>query len=80
MEVGNRKPATKCTKCLRTKEEAIEQQLQLNKPCEISGCPFCDEIKNAIEEKNRIPPFKVKKREEPEKRTMKIKKVADLDG
>lgn len=80
MEIGNRKPATKCTKCLRTKEEAIEQQSLLDKPCEVSGCPFREAIEQELEKKNRKPPFDIRKRAEPEKRPMKITKVQEKNG
>lgn len=50
---------TKCHKCLRTKEKAIEEHLEKMEPCDAFDCPFKYDIIDAIEKK-RNPPIKIK--------------------
>lgn len=62
MEVERKGGATKCLRCMRTKEEAISEQVSAGEPCDISSCQFRHEILDAIE-KVKNPPMKIKRRE-----------------
>lgn len=50
---------TKCHKCLRTKEQALEFHLEIMEPCDAMDCPFKYEIIDAIEKKKN-PPITIK--------------------
>jgi len=48
MNIGESSGKQKCPKCLRKKEEAICEQVQLKKVCSEATCPFRKEIQEAI--------------------------------
>lgn len=48
----------KCIRCLRTKDEAIREHIEIMKPCDNPGCPFYSDIINAIEIERNKPKFK----------------------
>ena len=41
---------THCPRCMRTKDEAIHEQVQLGEACDDKECFFAKEIKKAIED------------------------------
>lgn len=41
---------SRCKVCLRTKEEAISEQLSLGKVCDCTECVFAEDIKTALQE------------------------------
>lgn len=47
---GKSTGATHCPRCMRSKEEAISEQLQLRESCDDQNCFFAKEIRQAIRE------------------------------
>lgn len=59
IEITNVSGVSKCTKCLRTKEQAIAEHLESMEPCDAFDCPFKYDIIDAIERKKH-PPITIK--------------------
>ena len=62
----------RCPFCKRSKSRAIREQVSKRLCCEIAGCPFIEEIGQAIEEKKKItvikktkPVINVEKKQKP---------------
>ena len=47
----------KCIRCLRSKEEALSEQVRSMSPCDNPDCPFQKIIKDAIEAEKNKPKF-----------------------
>ena len=56
MNIGHSTAPTRCPRCLRTRQEAIAEHVRLQEGCDCPGCPFRDDILNAIEQ-DRKPRF-----------------------
>ena len=49
-DFGKKSEPTHCGRCMRTKEEAIEEQVSFGVPCDDSNCVFVNSIRLAIEQ------------------------------
>jgi hypothetical protein len=58
MKFGAKTEAVRCSRCMRTKEEAIEEQKNKGHLCPDTKCVFKQEIQNVIKSKSpKIPIF-----------------------
>lgn len=61
MRIGRGSGIQKCPICMRKKQEAIDEQVKNDKPCEASKCPLRDEISKAITDNRNKPKFTFEK-------------------
>lgn len=57
MRIGRSGGIQKCPVCMRKKKEAIDEQVKINKPCDMTNCPFQNEMSRAIQAERNKPKF-----------------------